>query len=563
MRIKTKLSLGTGFLFIVILIFGILSIVSITRLKKDLGQILQNNYETLVYSNTMLEALDKLNRDTSYRNTFETALLKQEANITEQGEKDATLLLRNTYNELSSDPGNDSLKAIIRQAIHDINLINQSAIFSKNLTATYTAEMANYWLMIIFTILILVTFTIAVNFPGIISKPIISLNDGISAIVNKDYTKRIHLDQKDEFGELANAFNSMAERLDEYEHSNLAKITFEKSRIETIINQMNDGIIGLDDKKNILFLNAVAEKLIGLKEIDITGEYAPDVALHNDLMHTLLQDKISNTELKIFADNKESYFNVDILKVTNQDTIVGEVIILRNITPFHELSEAKTNFVATVSHELKTPIASIKISTQLLADRRVGNFNPEQEELVKSINDDANRLLKITSELLNMSQVETGQIQLKIEPVSCSEIVDDAVISVQFILQQKSINLNQQLQSGLPKVMADKEKTAWVLINFLTNAIRYSSESAEIVLTVDVVDNYIQFKVIDTGKGIEEKYLSRIFDRYYKIPGRSASGTGLGLSIAKEFIAIQSGSVWVESEQGVGSSFGFQLPIGG
>src|ERR1700730_16048953 len=124
---------------------------------------------------------------------------------------------------------------------------------------------------------------------------------------------RIYLNQKDEFGDLANSFNIMASKLDEYENSNLSKIKFEKSRIETIINQMRDGIIGLDDKKNILFLNAVAEKLLGLKEADILGRYAPDIALRNDLMRTLLQEDKDKKELKIFAENKESYFTKDIL----------------------------------------------------------------------------------------------------------------------------------------------------------------------------------------------------------------------------------------------------------
>jgi PAS domain S-box-containing protein len=561
MRIKTKLRLGTGFLFIVIVAFGVLSMVTINRLRTDASQILKNNFESLVYSNSMLEALDKLKYDTAFTEKFESNLLNQMANITEAGELKATSLVSSGFASLKKDPENDSLKLVIRKGLQEINTINHQAILIKNNNAVVTAEIVNTWLMIVFSIMTLITFTIAVNFPSVISRPITSLTDGIRSIVNKDYSRRIHLKQKDEFGELANAFNSMAEKLDEYEHSNLARIKFEKSRIETIINQMHDGIIGLDDKKNILFLNAVAQKLIGLKEEDIAGKYAPDVALSNDLMRTLMQDSNKQKELKIYADNKESYFQLESLSVKNNGMIIGEVIVLRNITPFHELNEAKTNFIATISHELKTPIAAIKISAQLLADPRVGEANAEQQELVRSINDDAERLLKITSELLNMSQLETGHIQLKVEPVACAEIVGEAVQSVEFILQQKNITLKQQLAPGLPFVLADKEKTSWVLINFLTNAIKHSSTSAEIILNVDHADGRIRFKVKDYGKGMEEKYLSRIFDRYYKIPGRATpSGSGLGLTIAKEFIEAQTGHVWVESTLGVGSTFGFDLP---
>ncbi len=564
MRIRTKLGLGTGFLFIVILIFGVLSLVSVGRLKNDASLILQDNYESLMYCSAMTEALDKVEGDNGYKKIFEENLQKEQNNITEPGEGDATAKLAADYELLKKDYSNDSMKVVIRQLLHEINGLNQAAIFRKNQNAAQAAEKATTWLMVVFTLLILITFTIAYNFPSIVTGPVASLTEGIRAIENKDYSKRIHVDQDDEFGELAGAFNAMAERLNEYEHSNLARIKFEKSRIETIINQMNDGIIGLDDKKNILFLNAVSQKLLGLKEKDIAGKYAPDVALTNDLMRTLLgaslNEPASQRELKIFADNKESYFQAESLNVKNNERIIGEVIILRNITLFHELNEAKTNFIATVSHELKTPISSIKMSVQLLADERVGTMNNEQKELVKSIYDDSDRLLKITSELLNMSQVETGRIQLKTGNVSCKEIIDAAVQAVQLVLQQKNIALKQDIAPDLPGVIADKEKTSWALINFLTNAVKHSLTDSEIILEVNSRDDRVEFRVRDFGMGMEEKYLSRIFDRYYKIPGHLNPGSGLGLSIAKEFIEAQSGRVWVESMPGAGSVFGFDLP---
>ena len=319
------------------------------------------------------------------------------------------------------------------------------------------------------------------------------MSEGIQEIANNNYKKRIYLKQDDEFGDLADAFNIMAQKLDEYESSNLAQIKFEKSRIETIINQMHDGILGLDDKKNILFLNAVAEKLLGLKEKDIVGKYAPDVALKNDLMRNLMQSTEEKKELKIFADNKESYFNKDVLNVTNNNKVIGQVIVLRNITIFHELNEAKTNFIATVSHELKTPISSIKISAQLLNDERIGALSSEQKELSNSINEDADRLLKITGELLNMAQVETGNIQLKIQSSSPGIIIEQSVNAVRFQAQQKNITLNITKNEPLPNIAVDVEKTAWVLINILTNAIKFSPESNQIDIDVYKKDGWLEF----------------------------------------------------------------------
>jgi PAS domain S-box-containing protein len=345
MKLKTKLSLGLSFLFAVILAFGILGFFYINKLSNDASKVLKNNHESLVYANNMLKALEDIPAQKNAFKIFDNNLIKQEANITEPGEKESTEDLRKNFTELLSNPKDSSNYAQLRQSLQVINALNQDAILKKNDIAQKTAEDARFWLTLIFTILIIVSITFIYNFPAVISGPVTKLSEGIREIANKNYSQRIYLDQKDEFGELANAFNSMAEKLDEYEHSNLAKIKFEKSRIETIINQMKDGIIGLDDKKHILFVNAVSEKILGLKESDIIGKYAADIAIQNDLMRTLLKEEIKK-ELKIYADEKESFFSKDVINVTANEAVIGQVIVLRNITPYHELNEAKTNFIA-------------------------------------------------------------------------------------------------------------------------------------------------------------------------------------------------------------------------
>lgn len=562
MKLKTKLSLSLVFLFVVILLFGIVGILSINRLGNDTEQVLKNNHESLQYCNNMLKSLEVIKIRKDAMQLFEANLIKQEANVTEEGELDATKELRKNFTELVANPFDSSNYPEIRQSLIRIQDLNELAIMRKNSVVQATASRAKLWLTITFTILTLISFTFIFNLPSILSTPIQSLADGIKEIANKNYGKRIYLKQGDEFGELANAFNSMAGKLDEYENSNIAQMQFEKSRIETIINQMKDGIIGLDAKKNILFLNVVAQNLIGLKQADIAGKYAPDIAVINDLMRTLLQENGSANELKIYADGKESYFNKDVLDVTNNDIIIGKVIVLRNITPFHELNEAKTNFIATVSHELKTPISSIKMSAQLLSDARVGELNLEQKELAKSITDDAERLLKITGELLNMSQVETGNIQLKLQITNPATIVENAMHAVALQAQQKNITLKLEMPAKLSTVSADAEKTSWVLINFLTNAIKYSFEGTTVAIRIYEHNGRIIFSVQDHGKGIDSKYLPRLFDRYFKVPGtHERSGTGLGLAISKEFIEAQGGQVEVTSTSGEGSIFQFSFTV--
>ncbi|WP_245975222.1 sensor histidine kinase [Deminuibacter soli] len=555
------MTLGLVFLFIVILSFGIMGIVYINLLSKDARLILKDNHITLEYCNNMLKSLESVSRDTGAVTVFEHNLSMQEKNETEVGERNATIELRKNFDRLKASPGDSTYAHNIRNAIYRIQDLNQLAILRKNKTASATAENATFWLTIIVTILTIVAFTFIINFPGIISAPLQALSEGITAIAGKNYSKRIYLKQSDEFGELAGAFNTMAEKLDEYEHSSLSQILFEKTRIETIINQMKDGIIGFDEKGHVLFMNAVAENLFGLKEAEITGQYNADIAIRNDLMRTLLQDR-EKKELKIYADGKESFFIKDPITVNNGEQLIGEVIVLRNITPFHELDEAKTNFIATVSHELKTPMSSIKMSTRLLNDTRVGDMNKEQQELVKSIDDDIDRLLKITGELLNMAQVETGNIQLKLQQTTPEQVVEVAQLAVATQVAQRNLQLQLFVQNNLPPIMADPEKTSWVLINLLTNAIKYSHENGTIEITVKRDNNKVLFAVADHGRGIEEKYLARVFDRYFKVPGSiEKAGTGLGLAISREFIEAQGGQIWVSSSYGEGSRFVFSLPV--
>ena len=220
---------------------------------------------------------------------------------------------------------------------------------------------------------------------------------------------------------------------------------------------------------------------------------------------------------------------------------------------------AKTNFIATVSHELKTPIAAIKMSLQLLENKDTGTINDDQKQLISSIKEDSERLLKITGELLELSQLETGNIQLNMEKSNPYAIVNYAVEAVKTQAEQKQIDLIIDAETNVAEVKADGEKTSWVLINFLTNAIRYSSENSPVYVKLKQEDNQVVFEVTDKGKGIDKRYQSKVFDKYFQIPGSHKSGTGLGLAISKEFIEAQNGTIGVDSELGLGSTFYFRL----
>jgi signal transduction histidine kinase/HAMP domain-containing protein len=496
--------------------------------------------------------------------SFENSLRQQEQNLTEVGETEAVQQLRSHFNAFKQTQDSSRIR-LINKELAKIADVNMQAIVRKNEQVKKTADEVYSYMVLIATVCALVAFSFIINFPNTISEPIQRLTEGLREITRKNYESRLGVDRKDELGEMAQAFNQMAKKLDEYEHSNLARLIFEKRRTETIINQMNDAIVGLDENNNLLFINSVASELLGLDVRLIVGRYAPDVALKNDLLRALLNDKTSAKPLKIFANERESYFTKETFEVKNEGERIGYVIILKNITPFHDLDQAKTNFIATVSHELKTPISAIKMSLKLLQDERVGALNEEQKNLLTHIRDDSQRLLAITGELLDLSQVETGNIQLNLKAIAPHELVEMSLNAVRFVAEQKQITLQINLPPALPAIEADLDKTAWVLMNFLSNAIRHSPEKSVIEITakVDESKKRVEFAVQDEGKGIESKYQQRIFDRYFQVPtdGQTKTGTGLGLAISKEFIDAQQGQIGVESELGSGSRFWFQLPI--
>ncbi len=588
MTIKSKISSALLFMFAILIAIGGLAAYYLNQLSNDSQAILKDNYESLEYASNMQKALADL-RDPDALADFASNLKKEEGNITEPGERGVAVAIRKEFNRLRTSPNDTATTARLRRRLFALDDINRQATFRKNNVAKQTAKDALLWLASVGTLCFLILFSFIVSFPGYIANPLRELTAGIRQVASHNFEERLHFRSSDEFGELARSFNSMAQKLDEYEHSNLASVLFEKRRIDTLIQIMNEGIIGLDEKRRILFANPVACRLLGVKDTDIVGHYAPDIAASNDLMRTLIQDVMAspapapeNSMLKIFdptptgtsTQGKESYFNrrTHTVAVTRtgeeQPQLAGYVIVLENITSYKELDLAKTNFIATVSHELKTPLSSVKMSLQLLDDTRVGSLNDEQHHLIDNIRDDTDRLLGLTGELLNMAQVESGQIQINLQPVPPAEIVRYAADVLRVQAEQKNIPLKLDLPLALPAVLADPDKASWVLINFLSNALRHSPADAPINISVTVQEKSVEFRVRDHGAGIRPEHRDRVFDRYFKAPGGwafprngQASGTGLGLAISSEFIQSMNGQIGLDTNVTDGAAFYFRLPV--
>lgn len=575
MKIKTKLNAGVGLLFFMIIVLSTLGGWFIYQLKKDTQNILAANYNTLQYSRNMLLSLEEIGKEPFALSEFQKNLDLQRQNITESGEKEATQNIHEHFSELQNDQGNYSLHSAIRKDIAELMQLNMNAIQIKSGIANTTAQNAIAVISIAGTLCFLIAFILMVNLPANISNPIRELTSSIHQIANQNYRQRVQFESNSEFGELAKSFNTMAEKLQEYSESRIDKILKGKKRIETLIDNMHDAVIGIDENRKVLFVNDEALKISGLKKENFVGQLIQDVAVSNDLVRDLIKEIINSDAeknpaglLKIFVEGKENYFEKEILDIKviptgeKESSFIGQVIMLRNITPFKELDLAKTRFIGTVSHEFKTPISSIQMGLQLLENEKIGSLNEEQQKLIKGIDDDTLRLLKITGELLNIAQLETGVSQLNIRPFKINAIIEEVIKTNKSAADKRQIFIHTDLDSTLDVINADQEKTLWVLNNIVSNAIRYSYEQSKVIIKVEKLNSeHVKFSVTDRGLGIEEQYLKHIFTRYFRVPGTKTEGTGLGLSISKEFIEAQGGSISVESEIGNGSIFSFILKI--
>ncbi len=552
LRLKTKITAGVLFLFMMLMLVSILGYYYLSRVNQGARAILQDNYESVEYAKNMLKALEKNPVD---QQTFLNNLKKQEENITEKGERMVTERIRRHFSD--SVPASE-----IRNDIYTIMELNMNAIVRKHQHTKDTADKALLYIAVISGICFLLGVTFVYNFPGYIANPIHELTEGIKGIAQKKYEQRLYFKSEDEFGELATAFNTMAEKLNEYEHSNLARIVFEKKRAEAVISSLKDATIGIDDKGTILFANAEALQLLSMEEKDVVGWSAATLAKQNDLLHYLL-NKQDNGPVKIVTNGRESFYTRETLDIHHDNAKIGYVIILKNITTYKEIDIAKTHFIATISHELKTPLAATDLSLQLLEDERTGNLSTEQKELLDSIRQDNRRMIRMVGELLDFSRVESGNIQLQIQSVAPQNIIQYALDTVQKQADSRNIHIHTTIPPDVPHVSADAEKSAWVLVNLLTNAIRYSTPGADVELTVELTEtDTLSFSVQDHGRGIAPAFRSKVFERFFQVPGmEDTRGSGLGLAIAREFIEAQGGIIDVESEPGRGSRFWFVLPL--
>lgn len=402
-----------------------------------------------------------------------------------------------------------------------------------------------------------------------ITKPIKEITYSASRIAKGDFEKRINITNGSEVGILANSINDMASKLNE----TIGSLQDKNIKLEAIMSGMVNGIIAIDSSERVLFINHVAERLLNITDREIVGKHLLQVARNNSIdsyLKTILKSKkFFDTEITI-DDSVEKILKLyaNPVNQVNENDIEGIIITLQDVTELRKLERMRTEFIANVSHELKTPLTSIKGFVETLKMEDNGN-KQDTMRFLNIIENEADRLYRLINDILSLSELEQRIIKTKKESINVEESIIEVVSMLKGQSEDKNIELSVDLDKGLQRLNGDPDKLKQMLINLIDNAIKYTPENGKVVveahnLSGETGRDKVVIKVTDNGIGISSQHIPRLFERFYRVDkarSRKVGGTGLGLAIVKHIVILFNGEIKVTSEAGKGTEFKIILPV--
>jgi signal transduction histidine kinase len=368
---------------------------------------------------------------------------------------------------------------------------------------------------------------------------------------------------KDELGQLADSFNKLAGRLRAYRQITTDQILQARQMTEITFSAFPDPIIALSLEGKVTFSNPAADKL--LRSLD--AEDGLPIGIQEEVSEVLKggSDFLPTTfdkAVPVRIGDREAFLLARIIGMKDEQGVrFGAAVVLQDVTRFRLLDEVKTNLVSTVSHELKTPLTSVRMGLYLLLEEKIGSLNPKQTELLLAARDDSERLLRMINDLLDLARLESGQVGQRFETISPEALIKGAIPDLKSLVEASDSRLETEVAPNLPDVSVDVRRIGHVFSNFVSNAARHTNPGEPVILSAKAHGASVRFSVADHGPGIPTEFQSRIFDRFFRIPGGSgANGVGLGLAIAREIVVAHGGAVGVRSTPGEGSEFYFDLP---
>jgi NtrC-family two-component system sensor histidine kinase KinB len=411
----------------------------------------------------------------------------------------------------------------------------------------------------------------AIHLSRSILRPIQAVTVGARAMARGELDQLVPAASRDELGDLANAFNEMARTLREYRQAGTARLLRVQKTAQATIDSFPDPVVVVDPVGSVEQANRGARRLLGVApaaDPPLAWEPAQPLksliidvlAGHGDYLPLSLEQAIP-----LYDAGQERYYLPRVVAIrTERDELIGAAVALADVTKFHLLDRLKSDMVATVSHELKTPLTSVQMAIHLLLEEVIGPLTSKQVELLVAARQDADRILTMINDLLDLTRIEQGRVRLDLEPLQAADLIEEAVARFLPQAAARGVTLTGKIEGDAPTVMVDRDRIEHVFDNLIVNAIQHTNRGGAVKIRAVDEGRDTRFVVDDNGEGILPEHLSRLFEKFYRVPtSRHSGGAGLGLAIVREIITAHGGEIGVESEPGKGTKFTFTLPAVG
>jgi NtrC-family two-component system sensor histidine kinase KinB len=595
---KRRILLWLCPILILFLGVGLYAVLLFDRLGGSIDVILRENYQSVLAGQQMKESSERMDsglsfalageerrgRDLFGENVplFHESLQKELNNITVPGEGEVAdkikegesryLVLAQTFWDTSDSEARRKsyfsellpLFTEIKNNAQEVIRINQENMVQADLHARTLSADSTRTMVLLLALGIALAISLGYGLQRAILRPIQTLTTVSKELGEGKLDQVVPVESHDELGQLADAFNKLAARLRAYRQTTTDQLSQARHMTEITFSAFPDSILALSMDGKINFANPAAGKLLQ----KLNGDYGLPPAIQEEVGKVLkgAPDSVPTSFEKAIAvriDDHEAFLLPRVIGMRDESgNMFGAALVLQDVTRFRLMDEVKTNLVSTVSHELKTPLTSIRMGLHLLLEERIGSLNPKQLELLVAAREDSERLLRMINDLLDLARLESGHTRQRLEIVSPGALIDDALPDLRSLAEAHDARLVAEVAPDLPEVTVDSRQINHVFSNFVSNAARFSKPGEDIVLSVKPVGKTIRFSVLDHGPGIPKEFQQRVFDRFFRIPGtEEANGVGLGLAIAKEIVVSHGGSIGIHSTPGEGSEFYFDLPL--
>ena len=602
MTLRARLMLAQGPLALALVLVAVLSVVTVNALGEISDQILRDNYRSVLAVQRMKEWLERTDSAVlflvagqeargraqirKYEGAFQEELRVQEGNITEVGEAQATARLRAAYKDYSEavrtfelSPKSDAYFVEIeprflqvKSYADEILALNQDAMVRKSAFAHTIAERKTRQMTTVSLAALALGLMASLWLTSRVLRPLDNLSMVARSLGEGDLSARAVVKGHDELSQVGTEFNQMAARIEAYRQSSLGELLQAQLASQAAIDSIPDPVIVFLVDGAVLSSNQAADALLG------TGAHAEASTLA-DVDPTLRKtlERVCNHVLSgkgpyvpagfeeaVLASSPDGdrYFLPRATPVYSEEKgVTGVTVILQDVTRLRRFDELKTNLVATVAHEFRTPLTSLRMAVHLCVEGAAGELTPQQLDLLGAAREDCERLQGIVDDLLDLARLQSGKVELNRQAVQPAALVEQAMAAHRPEAERAQVQLLSRVTPSLDDVLVDPGPFQLVFANLLSNGLRYTPAGGSVTVRAEPWAGAVRFLVEDTGPGIPHEHLGRIFDRFYRVPGARNPGAGLGLSIAREIVEAHGGQIGVSSDLGRGSTFWFTVPI--